>query len=207
VDDHLTHTTWFISPISPKRRKNEETTINPNARDAVTNGQKIHMSEEFEEDRLPGNPRLCDTTQQFLSRQRRFIGRTTWPPGTEFECRGCGDCCKWNFIILETDEKLITALRARAKHPHGSWNLTEEDKLYVGMPGFSFIGICPPKQAEFLRVSGRTWGYWVLNEREKVVVYNPTPCIHIQDDGLCAIYEDRPEVCESYFCRRYPIIP
>lgn len=164
------------------------------------------MSEEFEEDH-PGNPRLCETVTDFLRRQRKFIGKTKWPPGTKFECRGCGDCCKWYFIILETDEKLINALRERVTYPHGSWNLTEKDKLFIGMPGFNFIGICPPKQIDFLRRTDRTWGYWVLNPRGKVVLYNPTPCTHLQEDGLCDTYDDRPRVCSVYFCRRYPIIP
>ena len=165
------------------------------------------MSEEFDMESLPGNPRMCDTIQQFLSRQRRLIGQTKWPPGTTFGCRQCGDCCKWNFIVLNTDEKLVEELRSRAKYPHGSWNLSVKDKLRITMPGFLFIGICPPKQNEFLRGTGRTWGYWVLNERGKVVLYNPTPCIHLQDDGLCGTYDDRPRACGTYFCRRYPLTP
>lgn len=165
------------------------------------------LSEEYDFERLPGNPRMCETIQQFLSRQRKFVGQTKWPPGTEFECRRCGDCCNWYFIILVTDEELVKELLTRVKYPHGSWNLNEKDNLRVAMPGFSFIGICPPKQVEFMKGTGRTWGYWRLNVNGKIVLYNPTPCIHFGDDGLCEIYENRPEVCEPYFCRRYPVIP
>jgi len=162
------------------------------------------MSEEFDLAQLSGNPRINESVQQHLSRQRKQIGRTKFPPGTEFECKGCGDCCTWNFIILRSDEGLVKELRARRKYPHGSWNL-EKEKFRVSMPGFYFFGNCPPPQTEFLRVTGRTWGYWVLNEKDQIIIYNPTPCIHLKTDGLCAIYHSgRPVVCGSYFCKRYP---
>lgn len=164
------------------------------------------MSEEFEEDRHPGNPRLCETVEQFLRRQKKAIGQTTWPPGTKFECKGCGDCCKWNFIVMDNDENLANELRARVNYPHGSWTLIEELRIRIEMPpGFSVIGRIPDTTSEFLMRTGRRWGYWVLNERGKVILYNPTPCIHLRDDGLCNIYDDRPAVCETYFCKRYPI--
>ena len=95
------------------------------------------MSEEFDMEWLPGNPRMCETIQQFFSRQRKLIGQTKWPPGTTFGCRQCGDCCKWNFLVLNTDEKLTKELHSRAKYPHGSWNLNEQDKLRISLPGFS----------------------------------------------------------------------
>ena len=50
--------------------------------------------EEFDMERLPGNPRMCETISQFLRRQRKFISKLNFPPGTKFECIGCGDCCK-----------------------------------------------------------------------------------------------------------------
>jgi Fe-S-cluster containining protein len=74
------------------------------------------------------------------------------------------------------------------------------------MPAYSCSGVCPPKQVDFLRKTGRTWGYWVMNDREQIIIYSPTPCIHLEK-GLCGIYDNRPEVCEPYFCKRYPILP
>ncbi len=164
--------------------------------------------EEFDLDRLPGNPRMCETVKEFLIRQRRFVSRTKWPPGTRFECKGCGDCCTWNFIILNLDKDLAKELQKRVKHPHGSWYLMEEKgQIRVQMPNFSFIGNIPPEHMEFIVRTGRRWGYWVLNVREKVVLYNPTPCIHLTEDKRCAIYEERPHVCQIGSCRRWPIIP
>jgi len=110
-------------------------------------------------------------------------------------------------MTMTSDEGLIKELRERVKYPHGSWNLMEdEDRFRISMPGFYFFGNCPPPQAEFLRVTERTWGYWVLNEKDQIIIYNPTRCVHLQEDGLCAIYDSgRPEVCGGYFCKRYPI--
>ena len=167
--------------------------------------------EEFNLERLSGNPRMCEVVEDFLTRQRKFVAQIKWPPGTKFECKGCGDCCKWYFLILITGEKLVEKLRGRAKYPHGFWHLREEGRIEVRMPNFYFIGLCPPAQAEFLTVTSRTWGYWVLNARGKVVLYNPVPCIHLAEENQCAIYEEeqggpRPRVCQMYYCRRWPII-
>ena len=149
---------------------------------------------------------LRETVRQFLSKQRELVGKTEWPPGTKFECRQCGECCKWNFTMLKIDEELNEKLRSLVKYPHGSWDLMDENKLRLAMPGISFIGLIPPNHTEFLKITGRTWGYWVLNEKGKIILYCPTTCIHLKDDGLCAIYEKgRPQVCNPYFCKRYPI--
>lgn len=165
------------------------------------------MAEEFDLERLPGNPRMCETVRDFLTRQRKFMGRTKWPPGTKFECHGCADCCRWYFIILNTDDKLAEELITRVKYPHGFWVLMPENRLKVQMPGFFFFGNIPSDQREFITVTGRTWGYWVLNKkRGKPVIYTPTPCIHLTDENKCEIYEERPRVCKVYFCGRYPII-
>lgn len=163
--------------------------------------------EEFDMERLPGNPRMNEAVETFLLRQRKFIGKLDFPPGTKFECIGCGDCCKWNFFILNTDLDLIGKLRELTKYPHGSWTLIEPKRIRVEMPpGFVFMGNIPQDQSEFIMRTGRRWGYWVLNERGKVVLYNPTPCIHLLEDNSCGIYDDRPRVCKAYFCGRHPII-
>ena len=156
-------------------------------------------------ERLPGNPRMCETVEQFLGRQRKFTSSLKYHPGTKFEFIGCGDCCKWNYIMLETDEDLINKLEEMAKYPHGGWAMIKENRIRVEMPGFSFIGNIPPDQSEFIMRTGRRWGYWTVNARGKVVLYNPTPCIHLEDNK-CGIYEDRPRVCRVYFCGRHPII-
>ncbi len=166
---------------------------------------------EFDMERLPGNPRMTETVERFLGRQRKFISSLQFPPGTKFECIGCGDCCRWNYVMLNTDLELTEKLRERAKYPHGPWTLIsdvgEEGRIRVEMPGFMFIGNIPPDQTEFIIRTGRRWGYWTLNARDKVVLYNPTPCIHHGEDSKCRIYEDRPRVCRVYFCGRHPIIP
>ena len=92
------------------------------------------------------------------------------------------------------------------KHPHGSWTLIEPKRIRVEMPGVSFMGNIPPNQSDFIMRTGRRWGYWTLNARDKVVLYNPTPCIHHTEEGRCGIYDERPRVCKVYFCRRHPII-
>jgi len=174
------------------------------------------MSEEYEADRLPGNPRLNETVHQFLTRQRKFVGRTKWPEGTTFDCKQCGDCCRWNFIVLTSGPETIKGFREQTKFPHGNWLLTPKGKLRLVMPEvytflprreYSSTGVCPPKQVDFLRGTGRTWGYWVMNDRDQIIIYSPTPCIHLQEDNSCGIYESRPEACEPYFCKRYPILP
>lgn len=162
--------------------------------------------EEFDLEELPGNPRIYETVREFLMRQRRFVSRTKWAPGTKFECKGCGDCCTWNYLILKADEDLAKALRRQTKYPHGAWHLVEgKSQIRIQMPGFVVMGNIPAKQEEFLRVTGSTWGYWVLSGKS-VVIYNPVPCIHLTEDKRCAIYEERPQVCRNYSCGRWPII-
>lgn len=163
--------------------------------------------EEFNLEELPGNPRMCEIVEEFLKRQRKFINRIKWPTGTKFECKGCADCCTWYFIVMNMDEELVKQLHARAKYPHGFWEKSEqENRIRVGMPGFSFTGVIPADQAEYLSITGKNWGYWVLNSKGKVVLYNPMPCIHLTEDKRCDIYEERPQICRVYSCRRWPII-
>ncbi len=158
-------------------------------------------------ERLPGNPRMNETVERFLTRQRKFIPNLNFPPGTKFECIGCGDCCKWNFQVMNTDLDLIEKLRERDKYPHGPWTLIEEKRIRVEMPGFSFIGNIPQDQTDFITQTGRRWGYWVLNNQDRLILYNPTPCIHQTEDSKCGIYDERCRVCRVYFCGRHPIIP
>jgi len=168
--------------------------------------EEFVVVEAFDLERLSGNPRISETVEEFLARKREFVSQIVWPPGIEFECKKCGDCCTWNFIVMHMDGEVICALRERAKYPHGSWILNEDRKLTVQMPGYMFMGSIPPVQTEYINRTGRHWGYWILNARGEVVLYNPTPCIHLTEDKLCGIYEDRPRFCREYFCRRHPIL-
>lgn len=149
---------------------------------------------------------------EFLRRQRKFVSKIQWPPGIEYECKRCGDCCTWFFIMMDIDEKLVSALRRQTKYPHGSWEMKEDGQITVQMPGYRFRGSIPANQnqefrtSEFIMKTGRSWGYWVLNVHGTVVLYNPTPCIHFTEENLCGIHDDRPSVCKSYYCRRYPIL-
>jgi len=166
--------------------------------------EELTVVEEFDLERLPGNPRITETVAEFLMRKRKFVSQIHWPPGVEFECKKCAECCTWFFMLLVVDEELNVELRKRVKYPHGSW-IMEEGQLSLQMPGYTFRGNIPVDQAEFMTKTGRHWGYWVLNAPGKVALYNPTPCIHLVE-GLCEIYEDHPQVCKEYFCRKHPIL-
>lgn len=166
-------------------------------------------AEDYDLERLPGSPWICETVAEFLNEKRKRITQIQWPPGTTFECKQCGDCCTWNFILMVTDEELNNSLRERAKYPHGSWVMKEERVISLQMPGYSFTGNIPHDQNEYIMKTGRHWGYWVLNARGRIALYNPTPCIHLGEDNLCAIYDEaemtRPRACKVYFCRRHPV--
>lgn len=170
-------------------------------------------SEEFDLEHQ-GNPKMLETVTDFLMRQRKLVSQTDWPPGTRFECKKCADCCTWFFMLLVVDEELNVELRKRVKYPHGSWIMEEGEntsstspshQISLQMPGYRFTGNIPVVQAEYMTKAGRHWGYWVLNATGKVALYNPTPCIRLVE-GMCEIYEDRPQVCKEYFCRRHAVI-
>ena len=168
--------------------------------------EEFVVVEAFDLERLSGNPRIYETVEEFLARKREFVSQIVWPPGIEFECKKCGDCCTWSFIPLNIGEEVVRALRELAKYPHGSWIMKEDRQIMVQMPGYVFMGSIPPVQTEYINRTGRYWGYWVLNARGEVVLYNPTPCIHLTEDKICGIYEERPRFCKEYSCRRHPIL-
>lgn len=175
------------------------------------------MAEEFDDVRLPSNPRLMELFRTFCIRQKAFIQATKWPPGTKFECIKCGDCCTWNFCNFVPSEAMVERLHFYGgKYPHGVWLLLG-DRLKIIMPyqrkpedldelgEFSFSGLMPPNHIIFLRETGRRHGYWVLNQNNRIIIYSPMPCIHLTNN-LCGIYEKRPHICTMYLCNRYPII-
>lgn len=176
---------------------------------AIRIGRVNQMSdaEDFDLDFLTGNPAICETVGEFLQRRRELVTEAKWPEGTKFRCEKCGDCCNWNYLILNVDEELNALLRGMVKYPHGSWVMEDPGHIAVSMPGFTFTGNIPPSQTDYIMRTGRNWGYWVLNTHDQIVLYNPTPCIHLTDDKLCGIYENRPLVCREYYCRRHPILP
>jgi len=165
---------------------------------------------------LPGSPLLLRTVKDFLMEQKKQLKETGGPDG-EYKCLRCGDCCRWNFYSLDIKPKLLDQLyMLGAPYPHGYWVLIER-KIHCYMPVWSkqdesnllhFDGFLPDKHIEFLIRTGRRHGYWVLDtENDKILVYNPVPCIHLVDEGEathCDIYEDRPQVCVDYTCERYP---
>ena len=113
------------------------------------------------------------------------------------------------------DEKsLLDQLYMLGKNPHGYWALMEDGKLTCYMPIWnnpksnmlSFEGPLPEGHIDFLMQTERRHGYWVLaTEIDEVLIYCPTPCMHLIDGTLasCAIYDGRPEICRAYVCRRY----
>ena len=175
---------------------------------------------DLDEKEIPFNPKLTETVVEFLRRQRIMAGPEDFPEGTEFECRRCGDCCRWNYYFLDAPQSLIDQLyMVGPRYPHGYWVLIladEVEPLNMYMPTwnpsvdeakmFHFGGNIPEKHKRFCRRTGRTHGYWVLNDAGKISVYCPSPCEHLTENNLCAIYSHRPEVCREYMCARYPII-
>jgi Fe-S-cluster containining protein len=169
------------------------------------------MTEEFDVENQPGNPRLMDTFEQYVGRLKRFVTKTQWPPGTKFDCVGCGDCCTWHFYKFKAPADLGDELRSHLREPHGWWVLVDEGlrltMLLEGGETFWFKGKLPPAHLEFHKVTGRHHGYWVLNKEGMIVCYSPVSCIHLNDEMRCDIYEDRPRVCRMYYCGKYPILP
>lgn len=176
--------------------------------------------EDLDETNQPLNPKLNETVHQFLMRQKELVRQPEYPPGTVFECVRCGDCCRYNFYHLSlTDTALLDKLYMLSKYPHGYWVLLDNRMLTLYMPLWldpknpviSFSGPVPEEHIDFMMRTVRRHGYWVLSEEGLIVVYNPTPCIHFIDKGQdlasCDIYEDRPEICKAYSCRRYPVYP
>ena len=170
-------------------------------------------TEDLDEKKLPFNPVLNETVVEFLSRQKAMKAPEDYPEGTKFECRRCGDCCKWNYYKLDTGTKLVDQLyMVGPKRPHGYWVLM--DKLHCYMPikpgtekqtQFHFEANLPELHVEFCRRTGRTWGYWVLDAEDKVVIYCPIECQHLAENNECTIYPDRMQICREYMCGRYPV--
>jgi len=173
--------------------------------------------EDLDEVNQPANPKLNETVHQFLLRQKRLADERKYPPGTIFQCIRCGDCCRYNYFHMNIEEKsLLDQLHMLGKNPHGYWALMDDGKLTCYMPLWnnhksnmlSFEGPLPERHIDFLMQTKRRHGYWILaTEIDEIIVYNPTPCMHLIDGTLasCAIYDDRPEICRTYICRRYPL--
>ena len=162
------------------------------------------------EKELPFNPKFNETVVEFLSRQKIPENH---PEGTRFECRNCGDCCKWNYYKLDIPQGLRDELyMSGPRRPHGYWVLMEKLHCYMPInPGskkgslYHFEADIPEQHVEFCVRTGRTWGYWVLDDAGKVVVYCPMECQHLTKEKLCGIHRERPQVCREYMCSRYPV--
>lgn len=164
---------------------------------------------DFDMVELPFNPKMNETVVEFLNRQ----GIMSSPdPDLKYECRRCGDCCRWFYYKLIVPQDLADQLYMRFEAPHGYWVLTDKLQCYMPVrPGepdaqiFHFEGNLPEGHVDYCVTAGRRWGYWVLEEKDKVVVYSPVKCIHLVDENVCDIYEDRPDICRAYQCGRYPV--
>ncbi|KKN15935.1 hypothetical protein LCGC14_0980980 [marine sediment metagenome] len=188
------------------------------------------LNEDFDEKNQPSNPAWNQTVHQFLEDQRIRAERE-YPEGTVFKCIRCGDCCRSNYYHLKVeDQRLLDRLHMLLKDPHGHWILTVDGKFSGHMPSFkrvrsspespeveeyemevvSFEGPIPEEHVRFQIRTGRRHGYWVLTkDTDEIVVYYPVACLHlVREEGKlaeCLIYEDRPEFCRGYICRRYPV--
>ena len=193
------------------------------------------MSEEFNVD-APFNPKINKIFAEFIERQR--AAQPEYPEGTKFECRQCGECCTWHYFRVNVQPRVRDGLPKWHRRPNGFWILeSSASKLHFFMPvpkqltpdpkrpwfgtmvnavPIHFEGPLPKEHIEFLTVTGRMHGYWVLNDEGKVAVYCPTECQHLTGvlapgaqrvQGHCAIYPKRPQICRDYWCRRYPVAP
>jgi len=170
--------------------------------------------EDLDQEKLPFGPKFNETIVEFLSRQRVMKSPEDYPEGTEFECRRCGDCCRYNYYKLDPPQNLVDQLTMIGpKYPNGYWVLIE-NQIHCYMPCwakeneskmFHFEGNLPQKHIELCWITGRTHGYWVLEGNDKIVIYCPTKCQHLIGKNVCDIYEDRPQVCREYICNRYPV--
>lgn len=178
--------------------------------------------EEYDPKQLPGNPKLLKDVFEFLEERKKEV--RIYAEG-EHECHRCGDCCKWNYFILNIPSEIMDLLyKTPPKYYHGYWIVTFAretpdmgTKLNLFMPipqaaeegqrMFFFSGDLPRPYLDFLNTTGRRHGYWVMQSDGKIVVYSPSPCEHLEDDGLCGIYEERPQICRNYTCGRYPVMP
>jgi Fe-S-cluster containining protein len=158
---------------------------------------------------LPFNPKLNETVVEFLQRQRIMSDSDS---DLKYECRRCGDCCKWFYYKLIVPPDLADQLYMRAKSPHGYWVLTDKLQCYMpvgpGEPGaqiFHFEGNLPQGHVDYCVTAGRRWGYWVLDEKDKAIIYSPVECIHLENGNFCNIYKHRPDICRAYQCGRYPV--
>lgn len=171
--------------------------------------------EDLDEINQPGNPKLNETVRQFLQRQKDLADEKEYPPGTVFRCIQCGDCCRYNYYHLNVEMKLLDPLYMLSANPHGYWVLSYDKQFRGFMPTWgdpekpilSFNGTLPSQHIDFLIRTGRRHGYWILNKQtDEIVVYCPGPCVHLTADGLCGIYQNRPEICKAYSCRRFPFV-
>ncbi len=184
------------------------------------------LREDLDLENQPSNPAWNETVHQFLEGQR-IRAEQEYPPDTIFKCIRCGDCCKYNYYHLKVEDRgLLDKLHMISKNPHGHWVLTPEGKFSGYMPAFRrgemevirFEGPIPEKHVQFQMRTGRRHGYWVLTKgTDEIVVYYPVACVHLNEHGPpsgkvdpqelaeCLIYEDRPEFCRGYICRRYPV--
>uniref|UniRef100_A0A6M3M1V3 Putative zinc-or iron-chelating protein n=1 Tax=viral metagenome TaxID=1070528 RepID=A0A6M3M1V3_9ZZZZ len=171
----------------------------------------------------PFNPKIYETFREFLKRQKEKIPR--YPVGTEFKCIQCGECCTWHYFEANIEPNIREKLLEYSTHPHGLWmlrpygmsidiyqldpgSMKKENRPWFGdlisaIP-IHFSAELPEDHLEYLRVTGRMHGYWVLDDL--LVIYSPTVCRHLVDGVVCAIYEKRPKVCQDYCCWRYPVV-
>lgn len=165
---------------------------------------------EKEDYELYGNPFLQETVRQFLEKQKELLEEI--PEAEEYECRMCGDCCRWNFYLLPIeDTRFLDHLVGLERYPHGYW-VINDGRIHCHIPIvrteeiFHFDAPLPEGHVEFLKKTGRLHGYWVFDApRSRIIAYNPTPCIQLKGDNSCRIYKTRPEICRGYICKRYPI--
>jgi len=174
--------------------------------------------EEYDPKQLPGNPKLLRDVSEFLEERKREVRVY---PEKEYECHRCADCCRWNYFLLNVKPEFMDLLYSTPpKYYYGYWILTFAREtpdlgtklhLFMPIPGateeerrmFRFTGDLPRPHLDFLDKTGRRHGSWEMRQDGKIAVYSPAPCEHLNDEGLCDIYESRPIICRDYFCGRY----
>ncbi|UZJ57836.1 YkgJ family cysteine cluster protein [Pseudomonas sp. KU26590] len=116
-------------------------------------------------------------------------------PDVQFECVGCGECCRGRFVPLTLSEAVTWLKRG---HSVGILLEAFDDSLWpVTSPEYAYnAGRSAP-------VSGGSGTLRVT----VILAANAIPeCPNLQKDGLCSVYLERPLVCRIYPMEISPFI-
>ncbi|WP_456291433.1 YkgJ family cysteine cluster protein [Pseudomonas sp. AK106] len=116
-------------------------------------------------------------------------------PDVQFECVGCGACCRGRFVPLTLAEAVTWLKRG---HPVGVLLEAFDDSLWpVDSPEYAYNA---GRSAPVIGGSGTL-------RVTVILAANAIPeCPNLQRDGLCSVYLERPMVCRIYPTEISPFI-